>query len=52
MHLLPLILIGIALLLGFGIDFVSKKRNSKSTPENLDQTAIQKDWYKPHMPSL
>jgi hypothetical protein len=48
-HLLPLILLGTVLLLGLSIDLVSKARNGKSTPENIRNSSIQKDWYKPPM---
>jgi hypothetical protein len=51
-HLLPLLLLGTVVLLGVGIDIVSKVRKGKSSPENLSNTAIQKDWYKPHMLNL
>jgi hypothetical protein len=48
-HLLPLILLGTVVLFGVGIDLISKVRKGKSLPENLSNTAIQKDWYKPHI---
>jgi hypothetical protein len=50
MTYLPFILLGTIIFLSVGIDVVAKKRKSKATPDELNKSGIQKDWYKPHSP--
>ncbi|MCM3004039.1 hypothetical protein [Priestia koreensis] len=48
-YVLPIVLVGVVLLIGVSIDAVSKRRNTKSSPENLHHSALQSDFYKPYM---
>lgn len=49
MFFMPIVLLGIAILVGTVIDIRARKRNTFIYTNELEKAPIQKDWYKPYI---